>query len=77
MNIARVSCVFGTGWKSWKFALWFRSLLIASVGILMLLDLSEATAQWFFQKSKDEFDDTSMYLAISYSPDGSIGVSCR
>ena len=43
----------------------------------MLLDLSEATAQWFFQKSKDEFDDTSMYLAISYSPDGSIGVSCR
>ncbi len=57
--------------------MWFRSLLIASVGILMLLDSSGATAQWHYNTSRDELDDTITDSAFGFGTGGFMGVVCQ
>ena len=58
--------------------MWFRSLLIVSVGVLFLLDVNEATAEWVYVKKRDEFTDRISHRAGTYGTRQELLlVSCR
>ena len=56
--------------------MWFRSLLIVSVGVLFLLDVSEATAQWSYEKLNDDSGNTISHNALTMGSNGDLLVAC-